>query len=737
MEIPSWSGTYYSNIKDQSIDKQNAYEELKDMWDNHNYIKISDSDRPNTAYFITYFYEVILEFIDKPESYYKLKSNLEFIINEYKNDQTGALHYGIRWLIDMAYIMKDYETVKLNAEKYLNNSKYWKRDEFPKEVFDFLNIKTNDAVDIKYFKHLFKTYSYLTEYGKHFSEEIQPEIEKELEKVCIQQNTNFVYLLMDVKTFKSTRFIGVPNIQTRENLESEFKTFFMNKKAKTILKQIAKKAENTIRKKHNVPGIGEGWVSETVLYKKLCSAFPSEEVLQHAQPIFLGQQHYDIYFPDHKIAIEYHGLQHFEPVDFFGGQSAFEQNVIRDIRKKKLSERNGIHLIVLREGYDFSKLMSDIAKHIRDVSNKEITPKIINHNEELEIEIKEKRKQFARRIVEINNTIKIPHAVSEKYIELVEKDDSIFKNYSELLCFQLDNYKYFDFNHREVKRYYDEFIQLVTNEKQVINYLDHMKEYYDFTQGEFKYIKNDEVMDNFNRINTTWIQPAKATFHAFYKHYEQNKFYENAVSVIQDQLVIMVETKDIFGLHLEKELKEKIDNLNEYIFLDTHKTELQNAHSQRKKKFEEALSVLKNENNNIDQLEEAFKKGSLLLHFEMKDLAELDLDAEHIHEGWLKIKNIATIITSESQVNQLMKELNVNDKPDYYLRNLDSRTRSNNNRNEVGGLVTKVFIILNKLKDFERAYEVACFGVEEKLFCYSGKSFQERKEKLEFKLFKN
>jgi len=73
--------------------------------------------------------------------------------------------------------------------------------------------------------------------------------------------------------------------------------------------------------------------------------FPKERVIQHARPKWLGRQHLDIFIPEKNIAIEYHGKQHFEPVDFFGGWEGLYQTQKRDKKKYELCLKNGITLI--------------------------------------------------------------------------------------------------------------------------------------------------------------------------------------------------------------------------------------------------------------------------------------------------------------------------------------------------------------------------------------------------------
>ncbi|CAM4500325.1 MAG: hypothetical protein LEGION0403_FIIPPAGN_01786 [Legionella sp.] len=129
-----------------------------------------------------------------------------------------------------------------------------------------------------------------------------------------------------------------------------------------VLKNLAKDAENKARDIIGVPKIGEGWIAETQLFRILEAEFPQTNVLQHGSPQWLGRQHFDIWFPDWKIAVEYHGVQHFQPVDFFGGDAAFEKNVERDQRKLNLARRHGVTLFVVTVEDDISTLIKKIRK---------------------------------------------------------------------------------------------------------------------------------------------------------------------------------------------------------------------------------------------------------------------------------------------------------------------------------------------------------------------------------------
>ena len=89
--------------------------------------------------------------------------------------------------------------------------------------------------------------------------------------------------------------------------------------------------------------------------------------------LILGRQSLDFYLPEHKIGIEYQGIQHFKPSSMFGGNKAYTENIKRDIRKFELCKKNNIKLFYvsfikkLPQIY-FDKIYSDINDLIFEIN---------------------------------------------------------------------------------------------------------------------------------------------------------------------------------------------------------------------------------------------------------------------------------------------------------------------------------------------------------------------------------
>lgn len=77
----------------------------------------------------------------------------------------------------------------------------------------------------------------------------------------------------------------------------------------------------------------------------------------------------DFYLPDYNVAIECHGVQHFKPVDFFGGVEGYNERKCRDILKYKLCSDHNIKIYYFTDIYSeyFDKLYYDENILIEDI----------------------------------------------------------------------------------------------------------------------------------------------------------------------------------------------------------------------------------------------------------------------------------------------------------------------------------------------------------------------------------
>lgn len=96
------------------------------------------------------------------------------------------------------------------------------------------------------------------------------------------------------------------------------------------------------------------WKSEFSLYLLVKSYFPS--AIYQYRTSWLKGQSLDIYVPELQLGVEYQGRQHYEAVEFFGGNEGLEDNQRRDrIKKEKCKE----HGIVILE-WDYNEKIEDI-----------------------------------------------------------------------------------------------------------------------------------------------------------------------------------------------------------------------------------------------------------------------------------------------------------------------------------------------------------------------------------------
>ena len=85
------------------------------------------------------------------------------------------------------------------------------------------------------------------------------------------------------------------------------------------------------------------WKHELTLFHAVHRRHP--DTLYQYRPEWLGRQSLDLYIPSLRTAIEYQGVQHYHPIEFFGGEEALTQRRLLDRQKRELCEANEVRLI--------------------------------------------------------------------------------------------------------------------------------------------------------------------------------------------------------------------------------------------------------------------------------------------------------------------------------------------------------------------------------------------------------
>ena len=84
------------------------------------------------------------------------------------------------------------------------------------------------------------------------------------------------------------------------------------------------------------------------------------DTLYQYRPDWLGRQSLDLYIPSLRAGIEYQGIQHYHPVEFFGGEEALARRQELDRQKKELCMQNNVRLI--EWPYDLEPTVKNVKK---------------------------------------------------------------------------------------------------------------------------------------------------------------------------------------------------------------------------------------------------------------------------------------------------------------------------------------------------------------------------------------
>lgn len=132
-----------------------------------------------------------------------------------------------------------------------------------------------------------------------------------------------------------------------------------SKEIELLKKEISDTVENLARVELGFPKIGESWTSEVVMFNIVEGIYPDYDTKRHHRPEWLEGLEIDIFVPEVNIGFEYQGIQHFKPVEHWGGAKQLEKQQRHDKKKKKLCEEHGVRLITI----DYNEELS--TEHIK------------------------------------------------------------------------------------------------------------------------------------------------------------------------------------------------------------------------------------------------------------------------------------------------------------------------------------------------------------------------------------
>ncbi|HNT28122.1 MAG TPA: hypothetical protein PKH10_08085 [bacterium] len=359
VEIPKFS-EYYPSIESMNAQQRIFY---KDLETKLNRGEFQDVDG-NISYLFVYVYTLLAKW--RNAGFESLHEFLIYLSELYKNEQKFS-NYCLFWAHDCLLGQQQYEEFLEKTE--------------PKELFGTSTHQSNLRLNIQKKLNLeANPIDILLMVGGRKSKILSNNQALYKEKI-IEIFDQFAnphggwFSIFDKwsdtsKLYSHSLFNGVPIMESPKLTFGIAAFYSMNGNLEEI-KKLSKEAENRVREELGIPQVGQGWVSETELFRKLESSFTQTQVLQHGQPPWLGKQHFDIWFPNWKIAVEYHGQQHYEPVEFFGGVDAFNKNRERDERKANLAKRHGVKMFVVNANDDQAELVKSIIGHIK---NRKVLP---------------------------------------------------------------------------------------------------------------------------------------------------------------------------------------------------------------------------------------------------------------------------------------------------------------------------------------------------------------------------
>lgn len=121
--------------------------------------------------------------------------------------------------------------------------------------------------------------------------------------------------------------------------------------------------ENNLRAEEGYKIVGSLY-TESLIYTQLVKQLKGFKIISQYSPEWLGRQRFDMFIHELNIAIEYNGLQHYEPVTYFGGAEGFKNTRIRDETKRRKCKLNNCTLFEIRFDDNINESIEQIVKFV-------------------------------------------------------------------------------------------------------------------------------------------------------------------------------------------------------------------------------------------------------------------------------------------------------------------------------------------------------------------------------------
>jgi hypothetical protein len=541
--IVEWEPGYYPDISTANSAQKKSYEIIKQSIYNGEYIECSD------AYLYAYGYELNSKIVKNTSqdlsTWLRLFEAYKKFIGLYESKKPKVTSYMYPWAVLALVLTKN--DIREFLEQYLE---FYMRNNLS-GYYDFITslymtshqiYSSSDKVEGR----LFRAFTgedlrkHMTQTGKKFYEEVVQVVDVLLQGDYDKHKINYLYRLYDfedgviqVSLNEFSHFSVVAKKDAYEghegyNLQILFPTYNPTKKT-AYLKNIIREAENLVRMNKGLQKIGEGWVSETLLFRQIESAFRPVVVTQHASPSFLGKQHYDVYLPEYKVALEYQGDQHSRPIEFFGGEEAFLKGKERDKRKRQASNNNDIYQIDVYPGYELKIVVNDVASHIYDTTSinyAKLVADAIDRAENAAVTVKDLSVSHAIAIDKLANVSDEAEMDDYRYELMMKKMVNAIKK-SDVI----DRTDFIDLPH-------DQF-------EQMIEKLNEVKEV-----GKTDAVRSNELA--FTLMESGYRAPAI---------YERIAINYRKLELLEDELNILLQAKKDFGYNFDDRIKKVLKKI--------------------------------------------------------------------------------------------------------------------------------------------------------------------------------